>query len=118
MIRTNVSFYEEQYERIKKECYDNGESLSAFLRNALDVYWKDSKFVSISPEDIKPQNKDAYKFKPTKIIEETPHIVKTNQDLDVQIKKALAKKPQNSLCPVCGSFLNQYGECNNKFRHK
>lgn len=41
MIRTNVSFYEEQYERIKRECYENGESLSAFLREVLDVYWKE-----------------------------------------------------------------------------
>ncbi len=91
-----VYLLDEEYELIRQQAFDGGVKMSAFVKEKLFY------------------NEEVTK----KIIEETPHIVKTKQDLNVEIKKALAKKPQNSLCPVCGSFLNQYGECNNKFRHK
>lgn len=78
MIRTNVSFYEEQYERVKKECYENGESLSAFLREVLDVYWKEDSTSTKSSVSSSTNKSISKKKKIIKTVTEVKEVINTN----------------------------------------
>jgi len=97
MIRTNISLHQEQHDLIKTRCDETGCSLSWIIREALDEYFKD-----------KPKNKNAYKF--------IPKSQSVPKEITEKINNVLENKSR--LCKVCGSVLNQYGECNNRLLHK
>lgn len=94
-----VYLLDEEYEEIRQLAFSGGVKMSAYV--------KDKLFYT-----------NVTKSKDKISIEKKPKIVNTVTEVKKEIKKVLDKKSQSNLCPVCGSFLNQYGECNNKFKHK
>jgi hypothetical protein len=89
------------------------EIIDGRSKEVLAVVKEPVKLVSITPEEMKQVSQA---LQPKNIIQK----IKKDpvKQVKEQIKEVLAKKPVSNLCPKCGSFLNQYGECNNKFKHK
>lgn len=100
MIRTNVSFQDDQYNWIKEESYRRGVSFSEFIRKAVD---------------------NSLSSKETKVTK--PVSVNPTGSSEVSLKKNVVKKPilqgKFGNCKICGAGLNEYGDfCIGKVKHK